>query len=276
MSYLRGVAADRPIRLVLLASFVNTFGTGLYAATYVTFALRSDVSAAALSGALAIGALIAVFGAPSGAWAAERFGSRNLSISINVLRALANVLLVIVGPWWFVAVVLTLSVADRFAFPASQTVLASVAARGDKALVLSVRQLTQTGGLAMGAVAAAGAQLLMPRDMLWVLIVANAATFAINAWLFARLPAETGPPCAQPLPWHVGWPPRGFLVALLMSALVDCAGMAVELALPLFAFEHHQSLVRWVGTAIALQYIMGVVVTAILGRVLNMVSIAPG
>lgn len=269
MSYfadLREVAADRPIRLVLLASVINTFGTGLFAASYVMFGLRADVPGDAMAAALSFGALVAVVSTPFGAVAAERHGSRNLAVGINLARGLANLLLVVAPPWLFVLVIFALSVMDRFAFPASQSVLAAVATRGDRALVLSVRQLSQTLGLALGTGTAAVFQLAAPREALGALIVVNGLTFVCNGWLFSRLPIETGPPRPHVLPWRQGWPPATFMCLLVLAAVLDCVLMSVEFGLPLYALANETALVPWVGAVIAVESATGVVVTAALGR----------
>lgn len=255
------------VRLVLAAALVNSLGTGLYLASYVLFALRSDVTAGQLSLALSLGGVVAVVSAPLGAKAAERWGSLPLTVFLNIARGVATLSLVLTSSYLFAVVIFVLTVLDRFAFPATQSVLAAVSAKGDRSVILSSRQLTQTLGMLGGAGTAGLFQLAVgDGSVLAVLVAANGASFLANALMYSRLPSETGPPKKQRLPWRVGWPGRPLAVLLLASVVLDCGGLVVVLGFPLVLAASASPHLAWVGALIAIETGVGVVALSVVGK----------
>jgi len=257
----------RDVRLVLSASLVNSLGTGLYLASYALFAFRSHVSGSQLSLALSIGGMVAVLAAPVGARAAETIGALRLTVLLNLGRGLATLGLVVTSAYVFGALIFALTVLDRFAFPATQTVLAAVSGRGDRSLVLSLRQLTQTLGVLAGTGIAALAQFgESNRTSLAVLVAANGISFLANAWMYSRLPSETGAPKEQPLPWHVGWPNRPVRLLLASSVILDSGGLVVSLGFPLVLVATGSTNVAWIGALVALETAIGVLAMSLVGK----------
>ena len=267
----------RDVRLVLSASFVNSLGTGLYLASYALYALRSDVGAEQLSLALSIGGVVALLSAPIGAKSAERYGSLRLTVLLNIGRGLATLALVVSSSYVFALVIFVLTVLDRFAFPATQTVLAAVSAKGDRSVILSSRQLTQTLGTLCGAGIAGLLQLAASNDsLLSLLVAANGLSFLANALMYSRLPSETGPPRKQPLPWRVGWPARSMSLLLVASIVLDSGGLIVSLGFPLVLVTTKSALVTWVGALVAVETGVGVVTLSLIGKYVKTSSDAAG
>lgn len=267
----------RDIRLVLSASLINSLGTGLYLASYALFAVRSDVTGEQLSLALSIGGLVAVLAAPVGAKAAEVFGSLRLTVLLNVGRGVATLALVVTSSHVFALVIFLLTVLDRFAFPATQSVLAAVSAKGDRSVILSSRQLTQTLGMLAGAGIAALFQLLEGEgSVLRVLVVANGLSFLANAVMYSRLPSETGPPKKQPLPWRVGWPARPMTLLLIASVVLDSGGLIVSLGFPLVLVHSRPSSIEWIGALVAVETGVGVLALSLVGKYMKSSSDAIG
>ncbi|MEV6431694.1 hypothetical protein [Nocardia sp. NPDC051463] len=230
----REILVDPQVRTILSASVLNTFGTGLYGATFVLWVLRGGVTATTLTLVLSTGAFLALFLAPVGAVVAERWGARNVCVALSAARGGLNVVLALsVPPTVLASVLLGVLVLDRLAFPASQAVVQRVSAGTMQSSVLAARQLTQTLGHAAGALAAALFQLAVPETWFGSLIALNGMSFFVNAILFARLPVD-GALRPQKLPWTEGWPRGRVALFLVALAIVDIAGSATGLGLPIY------------------------------------------
>ncbi|MFI8976309.1 MFS transporter [Nocardia asteroides] len=262
----REILADSKVRTILSASVLNTFGTGLYSATFVLWVLRGGVSVSTLTLVLSAGAFLALFLAPVGAVVAERWGARNVAVALSAVRGALNVVLALALPPNVLAGVLFgVLVLDRLAFPASQAVVQRVSAGAMQSSVLAARQLTQTFGLAAGAMVAAIFQLAVPESWFGWLIVLNGVSFFVNAVLFARLPADAALR-PQKLPWTDGWPRGRVALFLVALAIVDIAGSATGLGLPIYLSIHHNSMIGWVGVAVAVTTWIGTAMTFFAGR----------
>jgi hypothetical protein len=225
-----------PQRTLAIASFINMFGTGMFAISAVLYFTRvAGLSVGEVALGMGVSALVGLgSGIPVGRLA-DRRGPRGIYLITLCLQGVAAFALVFVQSFALFLVALCVGELARSA---------SVAARGPLVRSIGGEQLTRFRAYlrsvanlagALGAVAAGVVIQMDTADAYQLLIVGNALTFVACAGLTLRLPVIA----AVPGPAR-GWAAlrdRAYLVFTGLDGLLAMQYQVLGFALPLWIVE---------------------------------------
>ncbi|SED34727.1 MFS transporter [Streptomyces sp. TLI_105] len=240
-----------PQRALIAASFVSRVGNGLFnaaAVLYFTFVVHLPATQVGLGLTIAgLSGLAA--GIPAGNLA-DRYGPRTVWLTALVLQAVTMAAFVLIDGWLAFTLVATL---DRLAATAGGAAGGALVARvgGERPAAFRARLRTFVNlGVVVGTLGAAVALQVDTRPAYTVLILANAASFAL-----AGLIAFLGVPDYRPLPrpdGHLQWSVLADRPYVSFVALYSAMGLqyqVVSLLLPIWLAAHTDA-PRWTVAAV--------------------------
>ena len=235
-----------PLRPLAAATFVNTFGNGLFFTGSVLFFTRSvgltpGQVGFGLTFAGAVGLLAAV---PFG-HVADLRGARETLALIMVAEAAAMTCLVLVHSFAaFLVVATAYTVVDRAASGVRQGLVAAAFPPADRVRGRAYLRSVTNLGLGLGAACAGVALQLDTRSAYVALILADAATYVIGAAILLRLP-RTVRAVERPVGGMLlAVRDRPYVVVTLLNALVAMHYGVLEVGVPLWV-TRHTSAPRW-------------------------------
>lgn len=186
-----------PQRALVLSSFVNRMGTGLFVtSSMLYFTLIVGLPAAKVGAGLTIAGLVGLLaGVPAGDLA-DRHGPRTVQLATLAVQTVTMLGFVLVHSWWVFTLVATL---DRLADSANNAARGAVIARvgGERPAVFRAKLRALVAlGVVIGTLASALAIQVGTRGAYETLIVVNAATYVVCGLLLLRVPNY--PPLPRP------------------------------------------------------------------------------
>lgn len=225
-----------PARKLAVATLVDRFGDGLFAVGGVLFFVRGlGLSAGEVAlGLTAAGVVGLAMSVPIGSLA-DRLGARNVLGWVLILQALATSLFVTVQVFpVFIAVAVLAAVGQKAARGTSNALIAHTAGEHRVAVRAYLRSVANSG-LALGALAGGVAVTIDTRAAYTILMLIDAATFAIAALIVATLPVaghQQASDCAQ-----TKWPALRdlrYLVVTALNGVMSLQYWVLPIAVPLW------------------------------------------
>ncbi|MBP0448756.1 MFS transporter [Kitasatospora sp. RG8] len=246
------LAPSGPQRALILASFVNRVGNGLFnTASVLYFTLVVHLPAARVGVGLTVAGLVGLLaGIPAGNLA-DRYGPRTVWLTAFATQAAAMTAFVFIDDWVTFTLIATL---DRLAATAGGAAGGALIARagGERPAAFMAKLRTFVNlGVVLGTGGAAFAVAVDTRAAYTVLILANAASFAC-----AGLIALGGVPNYRPLPRpeeHHRWAVLADRPYVSFVALYGAMGLqyqTVSLLLPIWLSAHTDA-PRWTVAAVS-------------------------
>jgi MFS family permease len=242
---------NRSERVLILASFVNRVGNGLFntaSALYFTLVVR--LPAAQVGLALTVAGLIGLFAGIPGGHLADRRGPRTIMMLALAVQAAAMSALVFVESWAALAVIATV---DQLAASAGGAAWGALVVRvgpEQPALFRAKLRTYVNLGVVLGTVGAGLAVAVNTRTAYVVLIVGNAASFALCALLLFLLPRyKSLPPPPQQRRW-IALTDRPFVTFTALFGAMGLQYPVVSLLLPIWISEHTDA-PRWTVAAVS-------------------------
>ncbi|MEY9933105.1 MFS family permease [Catenulispora sp. GP43] len=186
---------SRAGRAFALVALVDSAGTGLYLAGSTIFFVRVvGMSAGTVGlGLAASGAAGLLCAVPLGTLA-DRWGARRVLVVLQTWRAVWFVALAFVhGAAAFVAVSVCLGAVERAVSPASQSVVAAAVPGEDRTRTLAFMRSVRNVGFSLGAVATTPLLATHSTAGYRAIILADAGSFIVAAFLLSRLRIDTAP-----------------------------------------------------------------------------------
>ncbi|MFD9613395.1 MFS transporter [Streptomyces sp. NPDC059083] len=244
-------ASLAPQRALIASSFVSRVGNGLFnTASVLYFTLVVHLPAAQVGVGLTIAGLVGLLaGIPAGNLA-DRYGPRTVWLVAVGTQAVTMAAFVLIDDWATFTLVATL---DRLGATASGAAGGALVARagGERPAAFRARLRTFVNlGVVLGTVGAAFAVSVDTRTAYTVLILANAASFAL-----AGLIALAAVPNYRPLPrpeGHRRWAVLSDRPYVTFAALYGAMGLqyqTVSLLLPIWLSAHTDA-PRWTVAAV--------------------------
>lgn len=187
---------SRPVRLLMAAAAVDWLGTGLLVAASTVYFVRivGLPTPQVGTGLTVAGALAMAASLPVGRLA-DRYGPKPVLIGMYLLRAAATVAYLGVSGWWgLVAAGAFRLLGDQATSPLVQAVVSEITTGDQRVRVMSVYRVVVNVATAASTSLAAYAIGVGSRTAFAVLLIGNAAAFALTALLFLRIPV---PPRAR-------------------------------------------------------------------------------
>ncbi|MFD9902658.1 MFS transporter [Streptomyces sp. NPDC059063] len=236
---------NRAERVLIVASFVNRVGNGLFnAASALYFTLVVGLSAAQVGAALTVAGLIGLLAGVPGGHLADRRGPRTIMMLALAVQTAAMSALVFVGSWGALTVVATVGQLAAAAGGAAWGALVVRVGTDRPALFRAKLRTYVNLGVILGTVGAGFAVTAHTRTAYTVLILGNAASFALCALLLFLLPnyRALAPP-SQQRRW-IALTDRPFVTFAALYGAMGLQYPAVSLLLPIWISEHTDA-PRW-------------------------------
>jgi MFS family permease len=233
----KGVPVDPNLRILGVATLVNTFGNGALVTTFALYftrevGLRPAQVALALSGAALVGVLVQV---PAG-HVADLRGPRRMLQTLTFGAGVAMLgLLFARSVWALVAVMSVIAFFDRGSKAVRNGYVARLAEGGQGVQFKAYLRAVTNVGISLGALSG-GLALLVDQGWAYLTVFAlDAATCVVSSLWFGRLPK------IAPAPLRESGEPRlavlrdlPFVVITMLSGVVSMHFILMELALPLW------------------------------------------
>ncbi|MES5821051.1 MFS transporter [Streptomyces sp. RG80] len=182
------------LRLAVMA-MIDAVGTGAFLAVSVPFITRSvGLSEGKLGLGLSVSAAIALATAIPIGMLADRIGPKKVLVGVSLWRCACFVLYPFVqNLWQFLAVVCLLGLVDKAAAPMEQALVGQATGTEDRVRVVAVLRSLRNVGFTVGALLGGIGLLIDSRAGYAVILLLNAASFAVLATLASRLPVLSAP-----------------------------------------------------------------------------------
>ena len=233
----RGVPSDPNLRVLALATLVNTVGNGALTTTFALYfthvvGLRATQVGLALSVAALVGLLVQV---PMGHLGDVR-GPRELLRVLMAGAGVASLGLLLTDDIWLLVVVLGVqAVFDRGAGAVRNGLIARLAEGGQGVRFKAYLRAVTNVGISLGALLG-GLALWVDRPWAYLgVFVLNAATFALAALVVGRLPhVAPAPPRQEGQPRLQVLRDLPFVVVTVLTGIFAIHFLVMELAVPLW------------------------------------------
>ena len=239
-SLLSRVIPDNPAtRTMALATLINTAGSGMYLVVAVAYFHRLvGLSEAEIGVGLTIAGLFGlVSGVPLG-HLGDRYGARELILWLLIGAAVAAAAAALATNFWqFVVVSSLLAIFDRGSAAVRGAMIAATVFGGERVRTRAyLRSLTNVG-LTIGAAFAGVAFLVDTRAAYVAIIILNASTYLLTAWVLRRYPHIAPTPEEQRAPgWQV-FRDRPYVVVTLLMAAMAIQYSIIDVGVPLWVSQ---------------------------------------
>ncbi|MFE1316085.1 MFS transporter [Kitasatospora phosalacinea] len=256
---------------ILLASLVNSIGTGIYLGTAVLFFTRFEhLAASTVASAMSTGALLALLTTAPSALVAERIGAQRLLVLVHLTRAVGyGAVGYLHSAAAFAAVMVCMVVLDRAAPPLMQSIIADAFPRERRATVLALRQSMTITGISVGTALAALAVQSGSTVFFRALLTANGVSFVAAALVVRSLPVRPDlRPRAKAGPFSSlrEWPRPQYLLLTLGSALLMLYEPLLFIGVPLWLGEHTRAPQALIGVSICVYTVSSALFQPGIGR----------
>lgn len=231
-------------RRYAVAMAADSLGTGMFfPVSLLYFVHATDLHVAEIGAGLAVATAASL---PTGlAFGAlvDRWGARNVVILSNVVHAVAFIGYGVVDSWMsLVALMFVAQAGDRAFYAAYAPLTTQVSTPDNRRQWFGLLAAMRNAGMALGAVLA-GVGLGVAGDTAFeVIVLLNAATFALAAVLLVGLrppPLPVMPPPTEPVfgSWRVVLKDRAYLALCLLNVCFALPSNALTLVLPLYLVQ---------------------------------------
>lgn len=228
-------------RYVALAA-IDAFGTGLFVPVSVLFLTRSvGLSSVDVGIGLTVAGVAGLVATPVAGTLGDHYDARYVAAIGYGACGVGFALYTLVGSFWvFVVLASAIQVFDRLAGGARTLVALSIVESADRVGLLAYERSTRNVGFGLGGLLASVALVSNTRPAYDAVLLANAASFAIGAWIVTRMPP------ARPAARHVDHPRQGYATVLrdrpyvalaVLTALMWFNDSILKVALPLWIVE---------------------------------------
>ncbi|MCX5203212.1 MFS transporter [Streptomyces sp. NBC_00237] len=248
------VAGDNTSERVLIAaSFVNRIGNGLFnAASALYFTLVVGLPAVQVGAALTVAGLIGLLAGIPGGHLADRRGPRTIMMLALLVQAVSMSALVFVESWGALTAIATV---DQLAAAVGGAAWGALVVRvgTDRPAAFRAKLRTYVNlGVVMGTIGSGIAVTVNSRTAYTVLILGNAASFALCALLLFLLPNYKPLPKPQQQRRWIALRDRPFVVFTALYGAMGLQYTTVSLLLPIWIAQHTDAPPWTVATVFAL------------------------
>jgi MFS family permease len=228
-------------RYVALAA-IDAFGTGLFVPVSVLFLTRSvGLSAVDVGVGLTVAGLAGLVATPVAGTLGDHYDARHVAALGYGVCGVGFALYTLVGSFWsFLVLASAIQVFERLAGGARTLVALSIVASADRVGLLAYERSTRNAGYGLGGLLASLALVSDTRPAYDAVLLANAASFALGAYLVLRMPP------ARPAERPAGRSREGYAAVLrdgpyvalaVLTALMWFNDSILKVALPLWIVE---------------------------------------
>lgn len=242
------IPTDPALRVLSLATLINTFGNGLFMTIEVLyFTLHVGLSPASVALGLGIaGGVSMLFSVPAG-HLADRYGPRDIAAVAYILEGLLLVGFIFVnsfGPFLILSVLI--GAAGAIGQTLRMATIASFGVGEERVRIRAYTRAVTNLGIAMGTVLA-GIALAINTDTAYnTMLIIDAITYLVTAFVWRRLP-YVAPTVSKGEPFSfVALKDRKFMTATFLNGVMSLHFVLQNVAIPLWVVKETNAPRWWV------------------------------
>ena len=251
-----------PVGLRLGAmAMVDAVGTGAFLSVSVVFITRIvHLSPATLGVGLTVSAAIALATAVPIGIIADKVGPRAVLIAVSLWRCGCFVAYPFIrAQWQFFLVVCLLGLVDKAAAPMEQALVSQVVTASDRLRLVAVLRSLRNVGFTLGAALGAVGLLVDTRGGYIVILLANATSFALLAFIAARLRLLAPPDKTLRRRFSLTvLRDRPFLAFAGVNAVLTVHMTLLSIGIPLWVVKHSHAPVAVLSPLLAVNTVLAV------------------
>jgi hypothetical protein len=263
----RSLPDTGPQRALVMSSFVNRIGTGMFLATSALyFTVIVGIPARQVGTGLSIAGLAALSGSVPAGTLADRVGPRTVQLVTLAVQAVTMALFVVVHSWWAFTVVAAFDYAADAANNAARGALIGRIGGERPALFRAKLRTFVSVGVVAGTLLAAVAIQIGTRGAYVTVILVNAASYVICALLLLRVPSFGPLPKPEGTRRFAALADRPYAAFAALNGLINLQAVVVTLLIPLW-IASRTHIPHWAAAAVfGLNFVVGTALMQPVGR----------
>lgn len=241
----RGSFREVNPRRLLIMSFVDSLGTGLYlAGSVIFFTLKVGLSAADVGLGLSIASVIGLLGVMPAGWFAERFGTWQTLLILNAWRAIGLASFTFVGSFTpFLVAVCTLSIPEQAFNPLAQHLVEQVVGPEARVVMMGKIRTVYNIGFTLSAPLSGLAVRIGTAASYNSLMLGDALTYVVAGILLWRIKSAVRPTTAAPEPKTRRFSidalrDRTYRNATIVNSVMSLHLSILSIGIPLWVTQH--------------------------------------
>jgi MFS family permease len=263
----RALPETGPQRALVMSSFVNRVGTGMFMATSALyFTVIVGIPARQVGTGLSIAGLAALLGSVPAGTLADRVGPRTVQLVTLAVQTMTMALFVVVHSWWAFTVVAAFDyVADAANNAARGALIGRVGGERPALFRAKLRTFVSVAVVA-GTLLAAVAIQIGTRGAYVTVILVNAVSYVVCALLLLRVPNFPPLPRPEGTRRFAALADRPYAAFAVLNGLIGLQGTVVALVIPLW-IASRTHIPHWAAAAVfGLNFLLGVLLMQPVGR----------
>lgn len=256
-----------PQRALVMSSFVNRIGTGMFLATSALyFTVIVGIPARQVGTGLSIAGLAALLGSVPAGTLADRVGPRTVQLVTLGVQTITMALFVVVHSWWAFTVVAAFDyVADAANNAARGAMIGRVGGARPALFRAKLRTFVSVAVVA-GTLLAAVAIQIGTRGAYVTVILVNAVTYVVCALLLLRVPNFAPLPKPEGTRRFAALADRPYVAFALLNGLINLQAVVVTLLIPLW-IASRTHIPHWAAAGVfGLNFVLGTALMQPVGR----------
>jgi MFS family permease len=244
----RVIPADPVHRIMSTSTFVNTFGNGLFATVEVIyFTIIVGLSPAKVALALSIAGGISLLVSIPAGQLSDRVGPRNIAVAAMAIEGVVMAQLIFVQSYLpFLLINIVLGILNNISQTMRMATIASMGQGESRVTIRAYQRAITNFGISLGTVFAGIGLAINTPTAYKVLLVGDACTFLLAAYVFHRLPfvvptVERGEPIT-----FQALKDRRFVAATASNAINSLHFVLQSVAIPLWVVRETNAPRWWV------------------------------
>ena len=244
----RIIPADPVHRIMSTSTFVNTFGNGLFATVEVIyFTIIVGLSPAKVALALSIAGGISLLVSIPAGQLSDRVGPRNIAVAAMAIEGVVMAQLIFVQSYLpFLLINIVLGILNNISQTMRMSTIASMGQGESRVTIRAYQRAITNFGISLGTVFAGIGLAINTPTAYKVLLVGDACTFLLAAYVFHRLPfvvptVERGEPIT-----FQALKDRRFVAATASNAINSLHFVLQSVAIPLWVVRETNAPRWWV------------------------------
>jgi MFS family permease len=244
----RVIPADPVHRIMSTSTFVNTFGNGLFATVEVIyFTIIVGLSPAKVALALSIAGGISLLVSIPAGQLSDRVGPRNIAVAAMAIEGIVMAQLIFVESYLpFLLINIILGILNNISQTMRMATIASMGQGESRVTIRAYQRAITNFGISLGTVFAGIGLAINTPTAYKVLLVGDACTFLLAAYVFHRLPfvvptVERGEPIT-----FQALKDRRFVAATASNAINSLHFVLQSVAIPLWVVRETNAPRWWV------------------------------
>jgi MFS family permease len=251
------ISPDPRVRRITLATFISTFGNGLFMTTgIIYFSLIVGLGAQKVALAFSLsGALSLLLSIPIG-HVIDRFPPRRIAVLALIAQGFAAAALIFTRNWWLLLVVLSLdSIFEGFGQTSRMAVVAMMGEGEERVVIRAYTRAVTNLGIAFGTVVAGFALAINTETAYKVMIAVDALTFFVAAAAYMRVEKFAASlQNKESFDWSILKDYR-YIKAMILSGLMSMHFILQNVAIPIWVVKETNAPRWWVSVIMVINTI---------------------